>query len=132
MERLPDVVEFYVTTTVKHVVNVADFAAAVAEGGDRQFRNDLFVQHEIPEDRDQGLTAIAVYAEGEFICEYDATNRFVTETDDRAAIVVAALAAHIDLPGKFAAPGGDPHSDAYQRLDFLATPESIENLYRDV
>jgi hypothetical protein len=104
-ERKPDVVEFYVTTTVKHVVDVDAYATAVAEQGDGWLtRASAAVKTEIPEDRPHHqLTAVALYAEGEFIAEYDVDNPDVEERVDRDAIVIAAMGATIEIPDTFAA-----------------------------
>lgn len=114
-ERLVDTVEFYVTTTVKRVVSVDEYAAAVSEG---RVPGDGVIKNEIPEDRPGGLTAIAVYSEGEFVAEYDDNSPFVTNAHDRDAIVIAAMAAGVELPDAFAAPGGNPSNYHYKRLTF--------------
>lgn len=124
MDRRPDVVEFYVTTITKHVVDVNAYAAAVAEQGDGWLaRAAAAVKHEIPEDRETPvLTAVALYAEGEFITEYDVDVPGVYEEDDRNAIVIAAEAAGVTIPDGFGMPGREDDS-AYHRL-FDAQPSA--------
>jgi len=122
--RKPNVVEFYVTTTTKVVVDVDAYAHGLhlsrqPNWADAEIGTTLMheaVKREIPEDR-QSLTLdeVDVYCAGELAGTYDASNPAVVDTYDIAAIVIASDAASVEIPDAF----GQPlhrGTDSYQRL----------------
>jgi len=136
MNRKPDVVEFYVTTVTKIVVDIDGYVNAIGEGVTGPYLYQGFVKREIPEDRPSfTLDAITVYAEGEFIAEYDPVdNRHVVESDDRVAIVIGAEAAHLSatISDAFQATGGNPSDPAFLNPFGSAAAESVEPVVESV
>ena len=115
-DRKPDTVEFNVQQTTLHIVNVQQYDEATSSGLDNWLAQaDAAVKCE-PSSGPE-IKAVFLYAEGELVSEYT-TGDCVLDRDDRDAIVIAAVAAGINLSGDFAAPGKNHDHERHQRLTF--------------